>query len=49
MNKINLDKKTIELVREKHKECINCKLCFDVCPMMKEYSSSPKELMIDIV
>lgn len=49
MNKINLNNKTLEIVREKYKDCINCKLCFEICPMMKEYSSSPKELMNEII
>lgn len=49
MNNINLNNKTIEIVREKNNECVNCKLCFEACPMMKEYSSSPKELMEEII
>ena len=49
MNNINLNNKTIEIVKEKNNECVNCKLCFKSCPMMKEYSSSPKELMEEII
>ena len=49
MNNTNLNNKTIEIVSEKHNACVNCKLCFEACPMMKEYSSSPKELMSDII
>ena len=26
-------------------KCINCKLCFHNCPMMKEFENSPKDLM----
>ena len=49
MNNTNLNNKTIEIVSEKYNACVNCKLCFEACPMMKEYSSSPKELMGDII
>ena len=49
MNKINLDKKTLDIVEDKNKDCINCKKCFSVCPMMKEYSASPRELMEEII
>lgn len=48
MNKINLNDTVLDLVKEKHDDCIDCKLCFKDCPMMKEYSSSPKELMNSI-
>lgn len=46
---IKLKESTLELVRNKGEECINCKKCFNLCPMMKEYSSSPKELMEDVI
>lgn len=49
MNKITLKKDTLDLVEEKNIECVNCKMCFNVCPMMKEYSTSPKELMEGII
>ncbi|RDY26346.1 (Fe-S)-binding protein [Romboutsia weinsteinii] len=49
MHKINLDKKTLDIVEDKNKDCINCKKCFSVCPMMKEYSASPRELMEKII
>lgn len=49
MEKIDLNKRTLEKVEVNKNDCINCKLCFSACPMMKKYSSSPKELMESIV
>lgn len=49
MKKINLEENTIELVKDKNKDCVNCKKCFSVCPMMSSYGSSPKELMDNII
>lgn len=46
---IKLKENTLEIIKSKNEECINCKRCFTVCPMMKEYSSSPKELMETII
>ncbi|MGO0882911.1 (Fe-S)-binding protein [Clostridioides difficile] len=36
-------------MEKNNNDCINCKKCFKVCPMMKEFGDSPKELMIDIL
>ena len=40
---LNLDFKN--KVEDNENKCINCKLCFYDCPMMKEFESSPKDLM----
>ena len=32
-------------VKDDENKCINCKLCFHNCPMMKEFENSPKDLM----
>lgn len=49
MNKIDLDKKLLKDIEANEDNCINCKKCYNACPMMKEYSDSPKELMKKIV
>lgn len=49
MQKINLSKKTIEEIKINENDCINCKICYNACPMMSKYSSSPKELMKEII
>lgn len=49
MKKINLDEKRLIEVIDNESNCVNCKICFNSCPMMKDYSSSPKELLKDIV
>ncbi|WP_042276687.1 (Fe-S)-binding protein [[Clostridium] dakarense] len=49
MHKIDLSKGVLKDVNENNKNCINCKICFNSCPMMKEYSSSPKELLQSII
>lgn len=49
MKKINLNEKTLELVKDKYDNCINCKLCYNDCPMMKEYGQSPKNIMDGIL
>ncbi|MGL6185288.1 MAG: (Fe-S)-binding protein [Clostridium chrysemydis] len=36
-------------VSDNLKKCINCNRCYKVCPMMKEFSDSPKDLMNDIL
>lgn len=46
---IKLEKKTLEVIKKNEVECIDCKKCYRPCPMMKEYSSSPKQLMQDII
>ena len=45
MTKVNLSKKTLDDIRMNENNCINCKKCYNSCPMMNKYSSSPKELM----
>ncbi|MDO7205010.1 4Fe-4S binding protein [Paraclostridium bifermentans] len=30
-------------VKDDENKCINCKLCFHKCPMMKEFENSPKD------
>lgn len=47
--KINLSKKTLEEIAINESKCIDCKRCYKPCPMMREYSSSPKSLMKDIL
>ena len=49
MDKLNLSKDVLNEILENEKNCIDCKRCFSPCPMMKEYSSSPKELMKNII
>lgn len=39
----------MEKVLNNFEKCINCKKCYKVCPMMKEFSDSPKDLMGDIL
>lgn len=46
---IKLDNKTLDIIKENEGKCIDCKACYRPCPMMKEYSSSPKKLMQDII
>ncbi|MEG2787522.1 MAG: (Fe-S)-binding protein [Romboutsia sp.] len=38
----------IKINKDKN-QCVDCKLCFNDCTMMKNFSNSPKELMIDIL
>lgn len=33
------------MIKENEIKCINCKLCFHDCPMMKEFANSPKDLL----
>ena len=49
MTKVNLSKKTLDDIRMNENNCINCKKCYNSCPMMNKYSSSPKELMEKII
>lgn len=49
MKKINLDEKSLIEIIDNKNNCVNCKICFNSCPMMKDYSSSPKELLEDII
>ena len=46
---INLNEKTLEEIKINENNCINCKKCYNSCPMMSKYSSSPKELMKKII
>jgi Fe-S oxidoreductase len=46
---MKLSKDVIDKISEDKNNCINCKLCFNNCPMMKEFSDSPKELMNKIL
>ena len=46
---INLNEKTLEEIKINENNCINCKRCYNSCPMMSKYSSSPKELMKKII
>ena len=45
MTKVNLSKKTLDDIRMNENNCINCKKCYNSCPMIIIYSSSTKELM----
>ncbi|WP_081016457.1 (Fe-S)-binding protein [Paraclostridium sordellii] len=49
METINLDIKIVDKIKRDKDECTDCKLCFNKCPMMKEFSSSPKNLMKEIL
>ena len=49
MKIINLNEKTLEEIKINENNCINCKKCYNSCPMMSKYSSSPKELMKKII
>ncbi|MEF9992645.1 MAG: (Fe-S)-binding protein [Romboutsia sp.] len=49
MKKICLEYKTLEKIKENESICVDCKICFKPCPMMKKYSSSPKTLMKEIL
>ena len=44
-----LNKKIKGMIVENKNKCINCKLCFHDCPMMKDFASSPKELMENMI
>ena len=46
---INFNEKTLEEIKINENNCINCKKCYNSCPMMSKYSSSPKELMKKII
>ncbi|WP_373598097.1 (Fe-S)-binding protein [Paraclostridium bifermentans] len=46
---MKLSKKTLEKINEDKNKCIDCKLCFNDCPMMREFGESPKELMQKIL
>lgn len=45
MEKIKLDKKNINYIKEEKDKCINCKKCYNVCPMMNRFGESPKAIM----
>lgn len=47
--KVKLDDKNFEKIHKTKNDCVNCKKCYNVCPMMKEYSNSPKELLDKIL
>lgn len=47
--KINLNKHILDEVKSNEEKCVDCMKCYKVCPMMKDYSSSPKSLMKDII
>lgn len=42
---IVLKKENLKQIKINESNCIDCKKCYNVCPMMKEYSLSPKSLM----
>lgn len=46
---MELSENILEKVKEDKNKCIDCKLCFNDCPMMKEFDKSPKKLMQKIV
>lgn len=47
--KINLNKNTLKEVENNENQCIDCKKCYKICPMMEEYTSSPKSMMKTII
>lgn len=47
--KVSISKETLNQIIVNENKCIDCKRCFNPCPMMKEYALSPKELMKDII
>lgn len=49
MEKIKLSKNILKEVIDNEKKCVDCKICFNSCPMMKDYSMSPKKLLNEIV
>lgn len=49
MDKIDLNSDILKKIEVNKNYCINCKQCFNVCPMMKEYSSAPKKLMEEML
>lgn len=42
---MDLNEKIKNKIKADKEKCINCKLCFHDCPMMKEFEKSPKDLM----
>ncbi len=42
---MKLNIKILEKINEDKDKCINCKLCFNDCPMMRDFCESPKALM----
>lgn len=49
MEKIKLSKNILNEVIDNENKCVDCKICFNSCPMMKDYSMSPKKLLKEIV
>lgn len=49
MKIINLNEKTLEDIKVNKDNCINCKKCYNSCPMMSKYCSSLEELMEKII
>lgn len=49
MEKIDLNKNILKEVIDNEKNCVDCKICFNSCPMMKDYSLSPKKLLKEII
>ncbi|MEW8955729.1 (Fe-S)-binding protein [Clostridium sp.] len=49
MNKAKLSKTLIDKIESSERQCIDCKICVKVCPMMDEFIDSPKELLGSII
>lgn len=46
---MKLGEEIIKKISEDKSKCINCKMCFNDCTMMKNFSNSPKDLMDKIL
>lgn len=46
---MDIDRFIIDKIQQDKDKCINCKKCFINCPMMKDFASSPKEIMIGLL
>lgn len=42
---MNLNEGLKDKIKVDKDKCVNCKLCFHDCPMMKEFEKSPKDIM----
>ncbi|WP_027631720.1 (Fe-S)-binding protein [Clostridium hydrogeniformans] len=49
MDKIKLSKDLIESINYSEKQCIDCKKCMKVCPMMKDFIESPKDFLGKVI
>lgn len=49
MQNVKITNDLLELITVESKKCTGCNLCTNQCPMLKEYCSSPENLLEDII